>query len=217
MLWVPAGGDIRKDCPRKAATTSEFDSDALIVSDGGYSGTCWLLDSGASEHMRPELVRFTNYKAFSAKRRLTTAGGDMLWAEGSGNIEIMANYGREWKRRVLIDALYVPKIKFYLFSLSQALDKGCSMAVTSTECTITRGRETVAIGVRSGNLYNMDFANRVTAANVEQELRKADRLLFPQRLKKDQLTACIAVDGDQVIQGGNGKQRYGKVEACTGR
>lgn len=176
-------GHIKVNCPaakkkRRERHLSVDSSEALsCVTDGQCSGG-WILDTGASHHICPDESRFTNYCKFDEKRKVVTAGGELIWAVGQGNVQVMAHDGIDWRKRVLVGALHVPGSKFNLFSLSQCVDKGCKMTAGDSDCVITRGNVNVAIGVRRGNLFELKFKYQAEAvANVAVKLSEWHRRL----------------------------------------
>jgi transposase InsO family protein len=84
--------------------------------------------------------------------------------------------GHRWNKNYLVDVLHVPKLKYNLFSVGAALDKGFKMQSTRTTCELTKNENTVAVGVRRGKLFSMKFkviypgemksANKESQANV---------------------------------------------------
>lgn len=129
-------GHIKKDCPNKQRS---HQSDALACTSDGAKLPEWTLDSGATEHMSPNRAYFKNHKEFPIKRRVEVASGDLLMAHGEGDIEVMAFDGSCWRRRTLMESLYVPDLKFNLFSLSRVLDRGCRIVGDKDSCSFTRG------------------------------------------------------------------------------
>lgn len=83
----------------------------------------WYLDSGATQHMSPQRSWFTNFKNIEP-HPLKVGNGQSIFAEGIGDILIRAFDGNNWNRKYLSDVLFVPQLKFNLFSLASALDKG---------------------------------------------------------------------------------------------
>lgn len=122
-------GHFKKDCPKRKREVQSYDSEALVLAGEQKCTKGWVLDSVATDHMCPDQELFDNYVPFKSQRKIKTASGDILLAKGKGNIVVLAYNGTEWKKRVLEKALYVPQLKFNLFSLTKAIDKGCKMVV----------------------------------------------------------------------------------------
>lgn len=164
-------GHMKIDCPKLKKKRSDghshgYGSDALLFADEEGMESNWVYDSGASEHICPDRSRFDDYVAFEQQRRVRIGGGSELLAEGVGNIAVMAFDGTEWKRRVLVNVLYVPEMKYKLFSMSQATDKGCVIVAKKTKVEIMRDQEVMALAVRRGKLYYMQFEEVMSTATV---------------------------------------------------
>lgn len=86
--------------------------------------------------------------------------------------------GGKWNENHLVDVLHVPRLKYNLFSVGAALDKGLEMKSTRTTCELSKDRRTVAVGVRQGKLYSMKF-----------------EVVRPEKPKKEQTRANIASTG----------------------
>lgn len=82
------------------------------------------MDSGATDHMSNNCSWFNTYNEFQEALPVRIADGKRIFARGSGDINIRAFDGAEWKRKHLSNVLYVPELKYNLFSLGAALDKG---------------------------------------------------------------------------------------------
>ncbi|KAF2889436.1 hypothetical protein ILUMI_16737, partial [Ignelater luminosus] len=96
----------------------------------------WIADSGASEHM---------------------SNGSVINAHGKGKISLIAFDGKDYIPTELNDVLYVPDIKFNLFSIGAALGQGYTMMTDNKTCKIIKGNDVYAIGLRIDKLYHMQF------------------------------------------------------------
>lgn len=132
--------------------------------------------------MCPELSRFENYSKWNEKRRITITSEEHKCRMGRGNINILSYDGKEWCKRVLVDALNVPESKYNLFFLTQSLDKGCEMTANKSGCVIMRDNATVAVGERAGNLIQMKliYNSEESYANVAAQLSEWHRRLTHQ-------------------------------------
>lgn len=117
----------------------------------------WFMDSGATQHMSPVLEWFVNYKPLITQIPIQMGNGDIIYATGEGEIDIYAFNGSEWNRQYLAKVLHVPELKYNLFSLSSALDKGLSLSSHSQKCTFSKNGNVLAVGERQGKLYRMIF------------------------------------------------------------
>jgi transposase InsO family protein len=136
----------------------------------------WILDSGASDHMCNQRELFLTYESFDTPRMVCVGDGGCIEAQGQGHFNMLMFDGHRWNKNYLVDVLHVPKLKYNLFSVGTALDKGFKMQSTRTTCELTKNENTVAVGVRRGKLFSMKFkviypgemksANKESQANV---------------------------------------------------
>ena len=87
----------------------------------------WLLDSGASSHMSENKAWFSEYEELKNQVGVRLGDGNLLYAEGKGKIEIEAFNGKVWVDKYLSQVLYIPGIKFNLFSMGAALSKNINL------------------------------------------------------------------------------------------
>jgi len=98
----------------------------LLMMITNHDSNCddkWYIDSGCSNHMtgnRNWLVNFDETK----KSNIRFADDRVIQAEGTGDVFIS---GRNGKKAILSDVLYVPTMNSNLISLGQLLEKGFSM------------------------------------------------------------------------------------------
>ena len=67
--------------------------------------------------------------------------------------------GKTWNENHLVNVLYVPRLKYDLFSGGVAFDKGLEMQSTSSTCELMKKGHTIATGIRQGKLSVMQFAD----------------------------------------------------------
>lgn len=81
--------------------------------------------------------------------------GNYLTAYGQGDILTWAYNGKRWERKHLKDVRYIPLIKYNLFSLGAANEKGLLFKSDAKTCRFYRNKETVLVGERIGRLYRL--------------------------------------------------------------
>lgn len=167
-------GHWRSDCKKEKSENKEGNEKerkpkVLIVSTGLTSATDghlqedrWYLDSGASQHMSGRKGWFVNYTSLQEKIQIKIGNGDVILAHGKGDIDIEAFDGKRWDHCVLKEVLYVPELKFNLYSVPAAADRGLKVVSEQEKCTIFAGDQQVAVGERHQNLYRMNFKVIVT-------------------------------------------------------
>jgi len=81
---------------------------------------------------------FDTYKEFRDTLSIRIENGKQIFAKGSGDINILAFNGVEWKRKHLSNVLYVPELTYNLFFLGATLDKGMTHQSNSKTCRIVK-------------------------------------------------------------------------------
>lgn len=118
----------------------------------------WIMDSGASDHMCFRKDWFITYETFHHPMPVRIGDGGCIQASGKGCINVEMFNGEVWNQNHLIDVLYVPRLKYNLFSTGAALDKGLEMQSTSETCKLIKKGRTIATGTRRGKFFVMQFA-----------------------------------------------------------
>lgn len=161
-------GHWARDCPAKKHKDddegqSSSQGQALIVQafaalqDAPSRVDEWYKDSGASSHMTYHKDWFVTYKSFQDNAAVRIGDGRFLKAHGSGNINVYAYNGYEWQMCHLSNVLYVPNLKYNLFSSTSALDKDLNLFSNKHICRYVKDGKPVVIGERKGSLFVMKF------------------------------------------------------------
>lgn len=134
------------------------DDVALICEEkcGKIDSDSFVLDSAASQHLCYKREWFNDYVELKQPRKFTIGNGEEICAIGGGNIKVKSFNGKNWIDATIY-ALYAPKLYRNLFSSLSALDKGCEFRSNRSKCEFTKGGSIVAVGVRSGKLFSMQF------------------------------------------------------------
>lgn len=136
----------------------------------------WILDTGASDHMCNVKQWFTTYEEFDEPRSVRVGDGGRIDAYGKGCVNAQMFNGTKWNRNHLEDVLYVPELKYNLFSVGAALDKGLQMLSTRSNCRLVKGERTVAVGVRRNKLYIMQFKVAETESTSHASVAERETL-----------------------------------------
>lgn len=142
----------RSERPRGGALISKS---LLSTPSSEISCNDWYLDSGATSHMTGRREWFVDMK--ESKGSVKVGDGTVLQTTGYGNINILAHDGSKWREKHLKEVLYVPELKFNLFSLGSTLDKGLTQDATKDRCLLKLNGHIQAVGNRQNNLYRMRF------------------------------------------------------------
>lgn len=119
----------------------------------------WYQDCGATQHMTFRKEWLTNFVKLQERTKVMIGDATELEGIGVGDVELEAFNGEEWYEIVLKNVLYVPKITFNLFSVSQMLDKDYIQTADASHSIFktTDEKEIVAMAKRDGKLYKMMF------------------------------------------------------------
>lgn len=145
-------GHFIKDCK---SDSNAFVSHSFISDEN--SGEDWIVDSGATEHMSCMKSLFSDYRELDVVKNIRLGNGSTVSAMGIGSIKLYAFNGKCWIDSVIENVLYVPDLKFNLFSVGTVVDKGYVQKVNENTCVFLKNNEVRCIGYRHGKLYKMKF------------------------------------------------------------
>lgn len=145
---------------------------ALLANPPQRDTEVWYLDSGATDHMSNQETWFINLKLFSQSQTVNVGKkGGTVSALGSGDINILAFNGNRWVEKHLSQVLFVPELRYNLFSAGSALDKGLLQFSDAKGCCFKHDGTVVAVGVREHKLCEMLFkAFKPTSDEIEANL-----------------------------------------------
>lgn len=120
-------------------------------------------DCGATQHMTSRKDWLVNFELFKEPSTVVIGDATQLEGVGTGDVELEAFNGREWYKILLKNVLYVPKMTFNLFSVSQVLDKGYVQTADLNESIFKTSdqEKTVAIAKRDRNSFKMMFCQEM--------------------------------------------------------
>lgn len=141
-----------------------FISAALIGE--GLSTEDWYADSGASEHMCSRRNIFSEFSSLEGGREIVIGNGCKLKALGMGTVKVEAYAGDHWVQSEIRDVLFVPDLKFNLFSVGAVLRRGFEAKWSEEKCVFIKENEVRAVGLQQGKLYRMQFREPMDLAAV---------------------------------------------------
>ena len=134
----------------------------------------WIVDTGATDHMTPNLKKFETYIPCPGKKRVFTAGGEILPVAGVGTVKFR-DLG------FMKNVLHVPNLKAQLISPQRLVkDLKCDFVITDDGCfLIEKGtrREILASEERDGLLYLEDEDHKAMVVGVADMATKKNRTL----------------------------------------
>lgn len=118
----------------------------------------WCMDTGASEYMCWDKSVFETFSEKHVRDNVIIGDGKTLKVHGVGNVVLFAKVGETLIKTSLSGVLFVPELKFNLFSVGSALDKGYKMVSDNEQCKfIDSTGNTRAVAKRENKLYKMCF------------------------------------------------------------
>ncbi|XP_032458138.1 uncharacterized protein LOC116738705 [Nasonia vitripennis] len=122
-----------------------IDAFASIQNSNSHTNL-WYKDSGASSHMTHHKDWFLNYEPFKRLTWVHIGDVSLLEACGLGEINVLSFNGKSWNLSHLSNVVYVPDLKYNLFSFNVAMDKGLELFSDNRSCKFTKGDKTIVIG-----------------------------------------------------------------------
>jgi len=118
---------------------SSEDNGALLTGGliAGRMSANWIVDSGATSHMCYDRDLFVSYWELEKPEKVTISDGRSLRAIGHGTVSLtMMLPGGRLEPRNLLETLHVPKVSFYLVSVSKMHERGRVVHFLEAGCEI---------------------------------------------------------------------------------
>ena len=134
---------------------------------------CWYQDRGATQHMSSRKEWFKNYVVLDCPSKVIIDNATELKGIGEGDVELEAFNAKTWRKTVLKDVLYTPKMPFNLFSVSSVLDKGYKQSADADKSLFKDSNGIIgAIALREEKLFKMKFRQEPEKCLVNNFVRK---------------------------------------------
>ncbi|KAK9679626.1 hypothetical protein QE152_g39843 [Popillia japonica] len=118
---------------------------------------------------------FKTFNTTQTEKKVKIGDGSVQEVRGIVNIELEALNVEKYIKTTLSNVLYVPDLKFNLFSVGCAVDKGYSMVTDKDKCKLVDGNGKVRVlATRYDKFYCMEFVrvpNLDTPHNCERTLQ----------------------------------------------
>jgi transposase InsO family protein len=198
-------GHIRTYCPKNK-------SQANVVQTHEFGATPplpgWLVDSGATDHICPDMSCMEDYVAYNDPQYVTVANGRKEHILGEGTVTVHLENGSTMQ---LFNVKHVPSTQKRLFSVGKAYRDGLFVSLNGLTCIIKDSEGTPIVAAYHAHPYwwlidKSIPAKRVTFANpVEHTQPEANPLasmsvdlwhrrfghLSPAMLNKIRKTSCV--------------------------
>ncbi|KAI9909085.1 hypothetical protein PsorP6_014813 [Peronosclerospora sorghi] len=162
-------GHKRQDCRNGQGKKTRSDKLEFTVSDQSSEG--WLLESGASSHVRPSKNEFAELEMLKNPINITIANGSEVLAMGVGTVRVMLKNENPIK---IEEVLFVPDLDRRLLSIPALSRKGLQVLFTKTHCEIRMKDEFVTRVTKVGKVYIMECTT-VESATSDQVMEKVPK------------------------------------------
>ena len=153
-------GHIARDCPPDEggqANTTYINYDECLMASAEPSSAprddLWIVDTGATNYMTPSCAGLINFTP--DQRDITTAGGETLQCQGTGDLRVLVNDDEGAERSILLKGvMFVPGLTRNLLGPNQVIDSGGSVHFGRDRSYIKKGSLTIPVR-RVGRLYSV--------------------------------------------------------------
>lgn len=139
----------------------------------------WFIDSGCSDHLVNDEDLFDELRPLEKPIEIAVAkDGESIVARHSGTVRLSSVVDGEAVPCIINNVLFVPSLRFNLFSVLNVEMKGMKVVFGDGKVKIYNGSQVVATGVRRGKLYelnlyaNSDYASEsmLTCGRITKDL-----------------------------------------------
>lgn len=125
-----------KETKRDKESENKSEVNAFVGASGSLNSKDWYMDTGASKHMCCDKRMFKTMHERQVTKKIKIGDGTLLNVRGVGTVIVYAWNGSIFIKTILSDVLYVPDLKFNLFSVGHVMDKGYQLMTNSKRCEL---------------------------------------------------------------------------------
>ena len=157
-------------------SSSEDDALEICHALSARSKSNWIVDSGATCHMCNDQKLFTKFECLQKSQEVTLGDGNTLEATGQGTVSLeMTLPDGNTNRCVLHSVLSVPKLSYYLLSVTKVSEHGKVIKFDDTGSQILNKHDKrIAVATELGNLYYLEYKEleKIHLSVVEKESKE---------------------------------------------
>lgn len=157
----------------KEESSSEEDVVVFVAELGqeNVKSIKWFIDSGATDHMTNDHNYFFESWELPNPVNISVAkSGETITAVRAGNIKGYVNVEGTIQTCTLKNVLYVPKLRYNLFSVRRLEQFGLRTTFENKKAVIQSGNKIVAIAKRTNTLYELEIF--IDSDNTQESIAK---------------------------------------------
>ena len=154
-------GHWKADCPklkkRREYSGSANTAIASMTCSEKLDSNIWYDDCAASNHMTCEESLLKNIAYLDTPIEILLGDNHSVYGLAVGDVYIQARVNGQWHSGIITNVLYVPTLKYNLFSVGAASEKGLIHIQDCYKCEYLKDGVVQAQGYKRGRMYVMDF------------------------------------------------------------
>jgi hypothetical protein len=149
--------------PRKGGGNSSAQFAVAWIASTTANSACWLLDSGASEHITNNRALLSDVREPTLSQRSIRGLAGSLEVKAVGKVVLLSEVKGKMRQIVLRNVMYVPEAPANLLSVGRADQSGAQFTFKGTQCSVTQRGELLLKAALEGGVYT--FRPTVTGLN----------------------------------------------------
>ena len=146
------------------------------------------------------------YQVVRYPQNIKVGNGEYVQANYKGTVMLLVKAGNKTRKIKLLDVLFVPNLKYNLFSVSKAAARGNKVEFTRSECRIvdTFSREVIVSASKVGNLYHLDCSDRdqnqrqPVKATPRKDMEKALLSVRENNFKEEMMRRLSSIERENI-------------------
>ena len=134
----------------------------------------WIVDSAATNHLCCDIKQFSSLSELEEDEKIKVGNGKYVTASKEGTVELLIRTASKVRKFMLTNVLFVPDLKFNLFSVSKAAEAGIRTEFDIQGCKFVEKKSNKIVGSakKTGNLYYLNSASNEGRNNTRNIRRK---------------------------------------------
>lgn len=196
---------LKREKANKATTEDAKLSDMVLVAHSqsliASNQKEWIVDSGASAHMTPVFEYIRNFEKFSNPVPVSLGDKSTVDAIGKGDVFFYMKLNEGTRRVILKDVLYVPHMKFNLFSVPTVVAKGFTVGFQGNSFEISKNGEIIALGTNTASHTTLNCevfveskSAKIATISVEEGHQRLGHISYERVIATSKLVEGLNID-----------------------